>query len=108
MADFNLPHLYLAPLSAVTPSEFCRDLWHQKTRVPGLLCGIVCVILHLAVLVQYWRVTDRRTDRRTQDDSIYRASIESHGKNGSHDYVPFRVFGVVMGHSKSVEIALFN
>ena len=28
----NLPHLYLAPPSGVTPLEFCRDLWHQKTR----------------------------------------------------------------------------
>jgi len=29
---FNLPHLYLAPQSGVTPLEFRRDLWHQKTR----------------------------------------------------------------------------
>jgi len=27
---FNLPHLYLAPPSGVNPSEFRRDLWHQK------------------------------------------------------------------------------
>jgi len=26
-----------------------RDLWLQKTRVPGLSCGVVCVILRLAV-----------------------------------------------------------
>jgi len=42
--QFNLPHLYLAPALGVTPFKFCQDLWHQKTRVPGLLCGIVCVI----------------------------------------------------------------
>jgi len=36
-----------------------------------------CVILCLVVLVQYQRVTDRQTD----DDSIYRASIASRGKN---------------------------
>jgi len=41
---FNLPHLYLAPALGVTPFEFCQDLRHQKTRVPGLSCGIVCVI----------------------------------------------------------------
>jgi len=27
----NLPHLYLAPPLGVIPSEFRRDLWHQKT-----------------------------------------------------------------------------
>jgi len=38
-----------------------------KTRVPGLSCGIICVILHLAVYVQYRSVTDthRQTDGPT-------------------------------------------
>jgi len=36
---FNLPHLYILP-SGVTPLEFCRDLWHQKTTRIALLCGI--------------------------------------------------------------------
>jgi len=40
------------------PVEFRRDLWHQKTRVPGLSCGVVCVILCLAVLVELRLVTD--------------------------------------------------
>ena len=40
---------------------------HLKTRVPGLSCGIIWVILRLAVFVQYQSVTDthRQTDRRT-------------------------------------------
>jgi len=44
--------------------EFRGDLWLQKTRVPGLSCGVVCVILRLAVLVEHRLVTDghRRTD----------------------------------------------
>jgi len=35
-----------------------------KTRVPGLSCGVVCVILRLAVLVELRLVTDghRRAD----------------------------------------------
>jgi len=45
----NLPHLYLVPQLGVTPSEFRRDFWHQKTRVPGLSYGVVCVILRLAI-----------------------------------------------------------
>jgi len=46
----------------VTPVEFRGDLWHQKTRVPGLSCGVVCVILRLAVLVELRLVKDRQTD----------------------------------------------
>jgi len=45
----------------VTPVEFRGDLWRQKTRVPGLSCGVVCVILRLAVLVELRLVKD--TDR---------------------------------------------
>ena len=56
--------------------EFRGTFWSQKSRVPGLSYGIVCVILRLAVLVQYWRVTDGRT----HDDSIYRATIALRGK----------------------------
>jgi len=60
----------------VTPLELRRDIWLQKTRVPELSYD-VSVILRLAVLVQYRRVTDGQT----HDDSIYRASIASRGKN---------------------------
>jgi len=41
----------------VTPVEFRGDLWHQKTRVPGVSCGVVCVILRFAVLVEHRLVT---------------------------------------------------
>jgi len=52
-------------LVGVTPLEFCRDFWIQKTRVPELSYGIVCVILRLAVLVQCWLVTDRERYQNT-------------------------------------------
>jgi len=39
----------------------------------GLPYGVICVILCLAVLIQYWSVTDRHTQRQTHDDGIYRA-----------------------------------
>ena len=45
----------------MTPVEFRGDLWRQKTRVTGLWCGVVCVILRLAVLVEHRLVTDRQT-----------------------------------------------
>jgi len=46
----------------MTPVEFRGDLWLQETRVPGVLCGVVSVILRLAVLVEHRLVTDRQTD----------------------------------------------
>jgi len=42
---------------------------HLKTRVLGLSYGIICVILHLAILIQYRSVTDTQT----HDNGIYRA-----------------------------------
>ena len=46
----------------MTPVEFRGDLWIQKTRVPGLLCGVVFVILRLAVLVELRLETDGQRD----------------------------------------------
>jgi len=46
----------------MTPVEFLGDRLLQKTRLPGLSCGVVCVILRLAVLVELRLVTDGRTD----------------------------------------------
>jgi len=65
VADFDPPHLHSAPSYGVTPVEFRGDLWQQKTRVFGVSCGVVCVILHLAVLVELRLVTDGQTDTDT-------------------------------------------
>ena len=52
----------------MSPVEFRGDLWHQKTRVPGVSCGVVYVILRFAVLVELRLVkdTDGQTDGQTQ------------------------------------------
>ena len=53
------------------PEFFCT----RKRRVPGLLCGIVCVILRLL----FWQNFNlRQTDGRTQGHSIHHAIIASH------------------------------
>jgi len=54
----------------VTPVEFRGDLWHQKIRVPGVSCGVVCMILCFAVLVEHRLVTygHRHTHTQTQTD----------------------------------------
>ena len=36
VANFNLPHLRLSPPYGVIPFKFRRNLWRQKTGVPGL------------------------------------------------------------------------
>jgi len=74
-----LAYLFGAPVG-ISPKSLV-----SQTRVHRLSYGVVCVILRLAVLVQYRRVTDRQTDRRTDSQtdtrhSIYRVSIASRGK----------------------------
>ena len=64
----------------MTPVEFRGDLWHQKTRVAGLSCGVVFMILRLAVLVVLRLVTDgptegRQTDKQTQGHGYYTADV---------------------------------
>jgi len=43
-----------------------NEFWRQKARVP-----VVCVILRLAVLIQYRHVTYRHTQRQTHDNGYY-------------------------------------
>jgi len=51
---------------AAAMTEGLRDtLVSIETRVPGLSCGIICVIPCLAVFKQYWSVTDTHTHRET-------------------------------------------
>jgi len=49
----------------MTQVEFHRDLRLQKTRVLGLSCDVVFVILRLAILVELRLVTDTDTDTDT-------------------------------------------
>ena len=74
-----IPHLYLAPPRGVTPSEFREDLDIHKTRMNGLSCGEESMTICSAVLIQYQRVTDRRTD--VQPISITCFSIADARKN---------------------------
>jgi len=53
----------------------------EKTRVSGLLCGIICMFLGLAILIQCQHLTDRHTQWHTHTDTRYCAGIASRGKN---------------------------
>ena len=67
----------------MTPSEFREDLGIHKTRMNGLSCGEEIMTIRSAVLIQCQRVTDRRTDGRTdvQPISITCFSIADARKN---------------------------
>jgi len=60
--DIFTLHLCLTATQAVTPSEFREDLSTHKTRMNVLLCGGESMTIYSAVLIQYQRVTDGRTD----------------------------------------------
>ena len=61
----NLPHLHLVPPLGVMSLEFRQDFWNQKTTVPGLSDGVVCVIVDFVIFVELRLVTDRQTDGYT-------------------------------------------
>jgi len=90
----------------VTPVEFRGDLWHKKTRVPGLLCGVVCVILRLAVflLVELRLVTN--TDGHgpmasTADAEQEHRTIIKYTRNGIHVCCScFSIIGMYLGHAR--------
>jgi len=60
-----------AQISGGRGESSTSEFWRQKTRVPGLSRGVVCVILRSAVLIQYRRVTHRQTHTQTPDDGYY-------------------------------------
>jgi len=59
------PHCHLTPSLVVNLFEFLDELLSAKTRALGLFVGEDFVILACVVLTQCQRVTDRRTDGRT-------------------------------------------
>jgi len=70
-------------------SNFAEIFGNQKTRVRGLSCGVVCVILCLAVVVELRLVTDRQTDTGPRlvprMHSIARQKPRENLSNGSRD-----------------------
>ena len=63
------PPAFSDPFGAI-PFEFRRgEFWHQKTRVPRLSCGAVCVFLRLAILVEHRLVIDIHTDTHAHTDT---------------------------------------
>ena len=64
---FNLPHLSLVPPLRVTPLEFRRDLWQQKTKMIALSCDVKNIagwFFGLGLVTKH--ACDGRTDGRTE------------------------------------------
>ena len=62
---FHTPLAFDAPVRRFT-LEYCPKVWYEKkTRIVWLLGGGKSLMMRLAVLTQYWRVTDGRTDGQT-------------------------------------------
>ena len=60
-----IPHLPLAPPFGSPRLSFCQDLRHQRTRVPWLSCGVVCVILYTISRFSRTPTCDRQTHSTT-------------------------------------------
>jgi len=60
----------------MTPFEFRRDFWRQKTRVPELSCGLI-YIMFTAVVIEYRSVTDRHTTTAYTALSTLRGKYQS-------------------------------
>ena len=90
--------LYLAPPLGVTPSDLHNSPWLRKTRMMGLSHSERISMIRSAVLIQYTRVMDGRTDGQTELAWHIRsiAYMLSRVKMGpktceiSFDYMPLR------------------
>ena len=71
----KLRHFHTQPLfsgpAVGDPVEFRKDLDIHKTRMNGLSCGEEIMTIHSAILIQYQRVTDGRTDGQTDGRPAY-------------------------------------
>ena len=96
---FHTPPLLGGP-AGVNPFQFRNDIDTHKTRMNGLSCGEEIMTIRSAVLIQYQRVTDERTDgcpayiyyvlqlqhcwRTKKGDENLQTCIKS-GSSGVHD-----------------------
>jgi len=64
-SHFCLPHLHSTPSLGGFPSEYRHSVWYGKTRMVGLPDGEKVLKIHLAVSIEYQRVSDGRTGGQT-------------------------------------------
>jgi len=77
---FYAPRVFGSPVGG-NSVEILLRCCRQISRVSSLPCGVVCVMIHLAVLIEHRLVIDGQTDGQTQCHYVYCASIASRGKN---------------------------
>jgi len=77
-----MPHLYLAPLQGVTPSEFCEDFDADENRMIGLPYGeknYDDMLNRFHLIPKRYGQTEGQTDRFAI--SISRVSVLTRNKN---------------------------
>ena len=83
--------MHLAPPLGMTTFEFRKVFWCQKTKVPALSAGVVCVI-HPIMFSRFSRTPscDRQTHtnrhRQTHDHGVYHESIARAIKTREHRF----------------------
>jgi len=57
-----LSYVYFAPRRGAIPLETHQGVWYKQTRVPVLRCGVICVIISSAAVIELRLVTDGQTE----------------------------------------------
>ena len=78
VADFDHPTCIRRPRRGWPRSKYAEIFGIRKLDSPGRSCGVVCVILRLAVLVELRLGTDRQTRTNTDTDTGLRLVPRMH------------------------------
>ena len=102
----------------MTPSEFREHLDIHKTRMNGLSCGEESMTIYSAVYIGCQRVTDGRTDGRTDVKPIAitcfsiadarKKCIESNTTQMIRLFIPVAILPTVYNHVERLDIRYVN